>query len=87
MSSPVGVFPVLLDGQSTLTDVDRIVQHLRVKVRVCVRACVCVCVCVCPVLAEAEIVVHKCDRSAANRSGMRKVENLVFAWLQVYSNL
>ena len=35
--------------------------------------CVYVCVCV-PVLAEAERVVQKCDRSAANRSGMRKVE-------------
>ena len=44
MSSSVGVFPVLLDGQSTLTDVDRIIQHLRVKVCVCVRACVRACV-------------------------------------------
>ena len=35
-----------------------------------------VCVCV-PVLAEVERLVQKCDRSAANRSGMRKVENLV----------
>ena len=31
--------------------------------------CVCVCVCV-PVLAEAERVGQKCDRSAANRSGI-----------------
>ena len=51
-----------------------------------VRKCVCVCVCV-QVLAEAERVGQKCDRSAANRSGIRKVENLVFAWLQVYSYL
>ena len=30
-----------------------------------------------------------CDRSVANRSGIRKVENLDFAyiWLQVYSHL
>ena len=35
-----------------------------------------VCVCV-PVLAEVERLVQKCDRSAANRSGMRKVEDLV----------
>ena len=52
--------------------------------------CVCVCVCVCvsrceqvPVLAEAERVGQKCDRSAANRSGIQKVENLVLVWLQV----
>ena len=37
--------------------------------------------------AEAEGVGQKDDRSAANRSGMRKVENLVFAWLQVCSYL
>ena len=51
-----------------------------------------VCVCVCmyvhfPVLAEAERVGQKCDRSAANRSGVCGVENLVFAWSQVYSYL
>ena len=61
--------------------------HARVCVCVCVCVCTCVCVCVCPVLAEAERVVQKCDRSAANRSSMRKVENLVFAWLQVNSYL
>ena len=59
----------------------------RACVRVClcvVCVCLCVCLCVC-VLAETERLVQKCDRSAANRSGMWKVENLVFAWLQVYS--
>ena len=61
---------------------------LYVCVHVCASMCACVCVCVCvPVLAEAERVGQKCDRSAANRPGMWKVENLVFAWLQVYSYL
>ena len=36
---------------------------------ICYMVCVCVCVCV-PVLAEAERVGQKCDRSAANRSGI-----------------
>ena len=59
----------------------------RTEEEVCVCVCVCVRTCACPVLAEAEIVGQECDRSAANRSGIRKVENLVFAWLQVYSYL
>ena len=54
---------------------------------VCVCACACACACVCVLAAEAERVVQKRDRSAANRSGMQKVENLVFAGLQVYSYL
>ena len=58
---------------------------LCVCVRACVHARVCVCVCVVPVLAEAERVGQRCDRSAANRSGIRNFENLVFAWLRVYS--
>ena len=44
---------MLLDSQNSFTDVDQIIQHLRVKVCVCacacvrVRACVRACVCVC----------------------------------------
>ena len=51
----------------------------RFKVHACARAV--------PALEEAERVVQKCDRYATNRSGMWKVDNVVFAWLQVYSYL
>ena len=51
------------------------------EVCVCVRVRARACVCVFPVLAEAERVGQKCDRSVANRSGIQKFENLVFAWL------
>ena len=56
---------------------------------VCMRACVCACVCTWCVCVRAcmRACVCVCDRCADNRSGMQKVENLVFAWLQVYSYL
>ena len=54
-----------------------------VCVFVCVSVCVCVCVCV---LAETERLVQRCDKSAANRSGMWKVENLAFACSYVLVN-
>ena len=65
-----------------------------ISLRVCAHAflcvCVCVCLCVCvgrwvgvggwvvPVDAEAKGVGQKGDRSAANRSGIWKVENYGF---------
>ena len=59
--------------------------RLCVCVYVCVRVCVCVCVCVCvPVSAEAKKVGQKGGRSAANRSGIRMVENCGFSWFKVY---
>ena len=46
---------------------------------VCVCVCVCLCVCVCvPVGTEAKRVGQKGDKSAANRSGIRMVENCGF---------
>ena len=50
---------------------------------VCDSVTVCVCVCTVLVLAEADLAGQKCDKSAANRSGIWKFENLGSAWLQV----
>ena len=54
--------------------------YVCVRAYVCVYACVCVCVCVCSVFGRSCVsICQKGDRSAANGSGIWKVENLVFA--------
>ena len=60
---------------------------MHVRVYVCIHHAHTFTMCVfVSVLAEAERVDQKCDRSAANSSGIQKVETLVFAWLQDYTH-
>ena len=56
---------------------------MRVHVCVSVYTFVCLLLTMFPVLAEAERAVQKCDRSAVNKSGMRKVEKFSFCLVTI----